>query len=173
MLSTLERSIDYSNKIVEDLLEYSREITLEPEVTTPKSLLSASFELVKKPANIQIVDSSEDNPNIKVDAVKMTRVFVNIIRNAFDAMPNGGTLTTSSKTAGNNLELHFIDTGQGMSQETLSKLWIPLFTTKAKGMGFGLSICKRIVEAHGGKISAQSAVGKGTTIAITIPVVEL
>jgi signal transduction histidine kinase len=57
-----------------------------------------------------------------------------------------------------------------MSQETLSKLWVPLFTTKAKGMGLGLSICKRIVEAHGGQISAKSMIGKGTTIFIRVPV---
>jgi signal transduction histidine kinase len=64
----------------------------------------------------------------------------------------------------------FSDTGIGMSKATLEKLWTPLFTTKAKGMGFGLAICKRFVEAHGGSISVKSALGKGTTFTVTIPI---
>jgi PAS domain S-box-containing protein len=69
-------------------------------------------------------------------------------------------------------EIDFKDTGTGMSEEALSKLkgGVPLFTTKAKGMGFGLPICRRIVEAHGGKLSVKSKAGKGTTVTVTIPV---
>jgi len=67
-----------------------------------------------------------------VDAVKLTRVFVNIIKNAFEAMPNGGTLTVKSTQTDGNLEISFEDTGLGMSQDTIDKLWTPLFTTKAK-----------------------------------------
>jgi signal transduction histidine kinase len=99
----------------------------------------------------------------------MVRVFVNLVTNAFDAMPNGGTLTIQSQNLGDKVSLSFEDTGSGMTTETLSKLWIPLFTTKAKGMGFGMAICKRIVEAHGGRIWAKSAVGEGTTINIELP----
>jgi signal transduction histidine kinase len=85
-------------------------------------------------------------------------------------MPDSGTLTVTSKAVKGNVEIVFKDTGTGISEETLSKLWSPLFTTKAKGMGFGLPVCKRIVEAHGGKISVESTLGKGTTVTITIPV---
>ena len=63
----------------------------------------------------------------------------------------------------------FTDTGVGMDEATLSKLWTPLFTTKAKGMGFGLAICRRIVEAHEGCISAESVLGQGTTIRVELP----
>jgi signal transduction histidine kinase len=69
-----------------------------------------------------------------------------------------------------NVKFVFKDTGIGMSPETLSKLWVPLFTTKAKGMGFGLPIAKRIIEAHGGKISIKSIRGKGTTVTVTLPI---
>jgi signal transduction histidine kinase len=64
----------------------------------------------------------------------------------------------------------FIDNGAGMSKETLNKLWTPLFTTKAKGMGFGLPICRRFVEGHGGKISVESELGKGSTFTVILPV---
>ena len=87
-------------------------------------------------------------------------------------MPNGGTLTIKNQKKENNVVFTFNDTGSGMTPEALKNLWKPLFTTKAKGMGFGLAICKRVVEAHGGKINAESIVGQGTTITTTIPITQ-
>jgi two-component system sporulation sensor kinase A len=133
-------------------------------------LLKNALSLIEVPERILIIDATEDKPEIKVDREKMNRAFVNIITNAVDAMPESGTLTVTSKTVKGNVKIAFKDTGTGMSKETLSNIWSPLFTTKAKGMGFGLPICKRIVEAHGGKISVESTLGKGTTVTITIPV---
>jgi len=172
MLETIENAINYSNKIVNDLLEYSRDLKLELAGITPKALLENALSLFAVPEKIKIVDATEANPTVKADMEKMRRVFVNLIKNAFDAMPEGGTLTVKSREAKDKLEIAFKDTGTGMSKETLSKLegGVPLFTTKAKGMGFGLPICKRIAEAHGGKISVESKIGKGTTITVTIPV---
>jgi signal transduction histidine kinase len=85
-------------------------------------------------------------------------------------MPEGGRLTIRSRETNGNLEIAFSDSGVGMSKETMGKIWAPLFTTKARGIGLGLSICKRIVEAHGGKISVESVTGEGTTFTITIPI---
>jgi signal transduction histidine kinase len=170
MLATIDNSIDYSNKIINDLLDYSKDIKLELAGTTPKSLLKNTFALIKVPENIKIADETEDTPKFKADTGKMSRVFVNLIKNAFEAMPQGGTFTITSREAKGSVEIVFEDTGIGMSQETLNKLWTPLFTTKAKGMGFGLPICKRIVEAHGGRIFVESAAGIGTTFTVTLPV---
>jgi PAS domain S-box-containing protein len=165
----LEEAVRYSNKIVDDLLEYSREIHLELEETTPKSLLDATVLLVDFPSNIRMLNVSESETRIRVDHDKLKRVFVNLIKNSMDAMPNGGTISVTSRESGSNVQFSFSDTGVGMSKETLEKLWTPLFTTKAKGMGFGLAICKRIVEAHGGKISVESTLGAGSTFTITVP----
>ncbi len=170
IFGTINRSIDYSSKIIDDLLDYSREVKLILGSTTPKRLLVNALSILKKPSNITIVDLTEEEPVLNVDTHKMSRVFVNVIKNAFDAMPHGGTLTVKTQVCDRSLKFSFTDTGIGMSQETLSKLWTPLFTTKAKGMGFGLSICKRIVKAHGGEIFAESTVGKGTTIYVTVPI---
>jgi PAS domain S-box-containing protein len=172
MLKSIENAINYSNKIVNDLLEYSRDLLLDIGEVTPKGLLKKALSLFDVPDEIQIVDATENAPTVKVDTEKMCRVFLNIIRNAIDAMPGGGTLTVKSREVKGILEIAFKDTGTGISKENLSKLnrGFPLFTTKAKGMGFGLPICKRIAEAHGGKIAVKSKIGKGTTVIVTIPV---
>jgi len=100
----------------------------------------------------------------------MKRVFANFIKNAVEAMPQGGKLTISSRASSNNVEFMLIDSGVGMAKEVSEKIWTPFFTTKAKGMGLGLPICRRIIEAHQGKISVESIVGEGTTFTITIPI---
>ena len=117
-----------------------------------------------------MIDETQDKPLIKVDVEKIKRVFINLIKNAIDAMPSGGKLEIKSREKDGDLEIVFIDTGTGISKDFLEKIWTPFFTTKAKGMGLGLPICKRIIEAHGGKISVDSTPGKGTTFTITIPV---
>jgi signal transduction histidine kinase len=99
----------------------------------------------------------------------MKTAFAKLVENAFDAMPNGGMLTVESTRAKEGVTISFSDTGVGIPSEVMKKLWSPLFTTKAKGMGLGLTICKRIVEAHGGTISAESSTGKGSTFTITVP----
>jgi len=172
MLETIDNAINYSNKIVNDLLEYSRDLKLELGETTPKALLKNALSLIDVPDKIKILDATEDKRMVKADAEKMRRVFVNIIKNAFDAMPDGGTFTITSRKVKGKLEVSFKDTGTGMTKETLSKLegGVPLFTTKAKGMGFGLPICRRIAEAHGGNLSVESKIGRGTTVTITVPV---
>jgi PAS domain S-box-containing protein len=169
MVQIMQSSIQYSNKIVDDLLDYSRDLTLELADSAASQLVQNALLMVEAPPNIQVVNLTRDTPVVAVDKVKINRVIVNIVKNSFDAMPEGGKLTITSREIDNNLEVNFTDTGMGMSKETLDKLWKPLFTTKAKGMGFGLPICKRILEAHGGKIYATGVDGKGSTFTITLP----
>jgi two-component system sensor kinase FixL len=169
MLELIERGVRNSNHIITDLLDYSREIRLEPTETTPKIITRQALSSVVVPKNIKVRDLTEDEPKIKVDVDKIVRVFINMLRNAIEAMPEGGKFTIKSKEENGSLEITFIDTGIGMSKETLEKIGTPLFTTKAKGMGLGLPICKRIVEAHQGNIFVESTVGKGTIFRITIP----
>jgi signal transduction histidine kinase len=170
MLELIEKDVQYSNKIITDLMEYSREIKLELTQTTPKSILEDAISLVKVPKNIQVIDTTQNEPVVKMDVENMKRVFSNFIKNAVDAMPEGGKLTISSRKSNGDVEIVFVDTGTGMAKEVLERLWTPFFTTKAKGMGLGLAICRRIIEAHGGRISVESIVGEGTTFAITIPI---
>jgi signal transduction histidine kinase len=150
-------------------LDYSREIVLESTKKKPLTILEETLSVVKIPKNVCLMNLTKRQPRINVDLQKIKRAFVNLISNAVDAMPEGGTLTIESKRKGNNVIFKFSDTGNGISPDVMEKLWTPLFTTKAKGMGFGLPICKRIIEAHGGSIYVESTLGKGSTFIVTLP----
>jgi signal transduction histidine kinase len=169
MLSLIEDNIKCSDKIIGDLLEYSREIRLDVSEASSKSLVQEALSSAQVPRNVRVMNRTGEKTRLRVDKEKIRRVFVNIIRNAFDAMPKGGTLTIESEDLGNSVAFSFSDTGFGMSSETLAKVWSPLFTTKARGMGFGLPICRRLVEAHGGNIRVASRIGEGTTFSVTLP----
>ncbi len=169
MLDTIERSVRYSNKIINDLLDYSREVHLEISECTPKSLLHESLSLIEMPSHIQLFDFTQSEPALMVDVEKVKRVFVNLIKNGVDAMPKAGRLEVSSTQQEGYVDIAFIDNGVGIPEDVKTKLFSPLFTTKAQGMGFGLAICKRIVDSHGGKISLESGIGEGTKITVSLP----
>jgi signal transduction histidine kinase/putative methionine-R-sulfoxide reductase with GAF domain len=169
MLDLIQKEIKYSNKIVSDLLDYSTEMVLEISETTPKIIIEEALSSVRIPRSIRLVNSAEDSPRIRIDVDKMKRVLINIFKNSVDSMPEGGKLEVDSRLNGDCLQIAVSDSGSGMSKSVLRKIWTPLFTTKAKGMGLGLPICKRIVEAHGGRICAESVVGKGTVFTVSFP----
>jgi len=173
MFETIDRNIIYSDKIINDLLDYasyySEEVKLELSQVTPKKLVEAALALSAQPKNILLIDKTADSPQFFVDEVKICRSFINIFKNAFDAMPNGGEMHVSSTVEESKVVFTFKDNGCGMTKETIAKLWTPLFTTKAKGMGFGMVICKRNIKAHGGNIELESVCGKGTTIKVELP----
>jgi PAS domain S-box-containing protein len=170
MLAIIEKSIRYSDKIVRDLVEYSRELQLELVKTDARSIAERALVHMTVPKRIRITNSTEKEPKIWVDVEKMRRVFLNLIQNAFDAMPEGGRLRIASQKSNGNLQITFADSGVGMQKEIVNLLWNPLFTTKAKGMGFGLPVAKRLVEGHGGSIRVESQPGKGSTFTVTLPI---
>jgi signal transduction histidine kinase len=170
MLNIIDRSVEYSNKIINDLIDYSGNVTLDlTQKNSPKTLLEDALSMVKIPADVEVINLTENEPLISLDYVKMKRVFINIIKNAIDVMPNGGKLTISSHETPDALRISISDTGPGISPEAQNKLFEPLYTTKAKGMGFGLAISQRIVQAHNGQISFQTQEGEGTTFHIYLP----
>ena len=170
MLEIIEKDIEHANKIINDLLEYSRELKLKLVETDPKSMLKEAIASMHVPESVRILDKTCTEPKIRVDAERMRRVLMNIMKNAIDAMPKGGCVSVKSEKTGEMMIMSFSDNGIGMPKDVLNKIWTPLFTTKAKGMGFGLPICKRIVECHGGKISVESKIRKGTTFTIMVPI---
>jgi signal transduction histidine kinase len=170
MLKNINECVEYSNNIVSDLLDFSREIKLDKTKTTPKKLVDSSLLLNHLKGNVEILNETDDTFEMFVDVGRINRVFSNLVKNAFDAMPDGGTLKISNRAAKNYTVIEFIDSGSGMSKQTLEKLWTPFFTTKLKGLGIGLPICKKIVEAHGGKIEVSSVLNEGTTFSVYLPI---
>jgi signal transduction histidine kinase len=169
MSKVIDDCLAYSDKIVQDLLDYSAEIKLQKVNVTPKKIVADALTTLNVPQNVEVTNLLNDDFLITVDNGKIVRVFSNLIKNAIDAMPNGGRLTITSKEINKNAVIEITDTGEGMSEETIKKLWTPFFTTKPKGMGIGLSICKRIIEAHSGRIEVKSVIRKGTTFTVFLP----
>jgi signal transduction histidine kinase len=169
MFKIIDNAILHADKIINDLLQYSREIQLELVECTPKSLLEEALSLIKVPCRVKIVDKTQKEPRFKADKNKIAMAFVNLLKNAIDAIPTIGNIKVKSAYNNGNVKISFADTGIGIPKEKLSTLFSPLITTKAQGMGFGLAICKRMVEAHQGRITVESTPGKGTTFTITLP----
>jgi two-component system NtrC family sensor kinase len=170
MLELIEKDIQYSNKIINDLLDFSRDIRLAKAKISITSLIKETLAKMEIPRKVKIIDLTKKDHKVLVDAVQMNRVFENVVKNAIDAMPRGGKLEIKSERVKNLLKVTFCDTGVGISQENLSRLGSPLFTTKAKGVGMGLAICKRLTEAHGGSLSIESKDKAGTCVTVALPI---
>jgi len=170
VLQLVQNSVEYAESIVRDLSDYSAEIQLNLAEASPKWTVTQALAGVKIPSVITVRDMSTEDPKWRIDTDRMRRVMINLIQNAIDAMTNGGTLTITSMESNGNVEIEVSDTGSGMSERIMQNLWKPLQTTKSKGMGLGLAICKRIVNAHGGDITVKSKSGEGTTFTIRLPI---
>jgi PAS domain S-box-containing protein len=172
--------IEYGAKMlaftISELLEYSRPLKLKFSFTTVKDVAEAALKLfAEKLKNINAhVELERADEEINVDAVKFIQVIANIISNAADAMPDGGTLTIRSRLKkrdeGKFLEISITDTGHGIEERHMEDIFKPFFTTKTRGTGLGLSLCKKILDAHDGTMSVKSKLGEGTTVELTLPI---
>ena len=118
------------------------------------------------------VASSSKIPNVLLDPGQIKQVFFNLVKNAMEAMPDGGSLEIAISAGDAFLRIDFLDSGVGISEESLGRIFEPYHTTKEKGTGLGLMIVKRIVEAHGGQIEVSSREGRGTRFRILLPLAE-
>ena len=123
------------------------------------------------PTTVIVVDIPESLPRVSVDPLLFGRALTNIIENALQSMPSGGVLTFTGtlSPSGQDVALSVSDTGAGMSPEVVARLFEPYFSTKTRGTGLGLTIARRNIEACGGQVTVESAVGRGTTVRMTLP----
>ncbi len=170
LLKKIARQVAYMKGIISDIRDFSRNLILETQPVQISSLVNEAMSLVALPDNIRLSLNLDARDPVTVDKNMFTRVLVNLITNAIQAMPEGGgEIQINALDCGGWVSLEVKDAGIGIPEENLQRLFTPLFTTNSKGSGLGLAICKRIVEAHGGKIKVESEVGKGTSFIIEMP----
>ncbi len=111
-----------------------------------------------------------DIPQVLADPTQMKQVFLNILMNAVESMPNGGNLTVKITTVNKSIKIDIIDTGKGMTKDALKNIFDPFYTTKSYGTGMGMVVSLKIIEDHGGNINVESEWGKGTTMSLSLPI---
>ena len=180
-LEVVEQEVDRMADLVANLLQFSRRGQPQASTVDVADDLVKTLELMQhnlRTRRIEVVQEfSTDVPVIQADRQLLRQVFLNLLTNASDAMPDGGTLslrvTPGSLEGGRRaVVIEFADTGVGILPEHLRRVMEPFFTTKeeGKGTGLGLAICRRAVQEHGGAIQITSEVGKGTTVRIVLPI---
>ncbi len=169
-IDIIDGEVDAANKVITDLLDFSR--VVKPAVSPARidSIIEDALSHAPFPENIKLVKGmGRELPMVMVDADQIRQVFINIIINAKQAMPDGGRFEIQTGSNKDFVEVKFIDSGCGIPKSVRNKIFDPLFTTKAKGIGLGLAVCKSILERHGGDIQVESEEGKGATFTVCLP----
>jgi PAS domain S-box-containing protein len=170
-LDRIKSSVVNSTAIIESLLNLTRMDKPRLGRLNLIAITADAIAVSKVPSAVSIVNKfSEEEVAINADGEQLRMAFKNIIKNAVEAMDGKGMLTVTARTtADGKAEVSFTDTGPGIATENLGRVFQPLFSTKAKGIGLGLSIAKTIINKHGGTIEAKSEPGKGANIIIKFP----
>lgn len=175
-LGIIRKNIQRSSTIINNLLEFSRKSNVEKEEVDLKYILETTIALVEKELRVRqvyVVRNLQNSVIGEFNVNGIRHVFLNLIMNAMQAMPDGGELTiTSSTSEGGWLRIEFKDTGVGIAHENLKHIFTPFFTTKpvGEGTGLGLYIANSIVMQHGGSIQVESKLGEGSKFAVHLPV---
>jgi len=192
ILQIIVEEVDRLDGVVAQFLDYSRPFPTAQsgkfQKTDLNDVLWKTMKLIESnlPGNVALeLDLTPDLPAIHGDAEQLKQVFINLVLNAVQAMPDGGHLTVRTRRphapvelglsestprySADQIEVRFTDTGAGIPDDALDRIFIPFYTTKTKGTGLGLAISQRIVKGHGGSIEVQSRVGEGTEFVLRFP----
>ncbi len=182
VLSGLIKEIRRIEILMKGLLEFARQSKPQFRIVNVRSILENAIKFSLKPRSsngstngVEIVKEFDDSlPDIVADPIQLQQVFMNLLLNASAAMPDGGTLTlrANSDSETKSLETAVSDTGKGIAEEDMAKIFQPFFTTRSKGTGLGLAVSKQLVEQHGGTITAEANAG-GATFRVVLPVAQL
>jgi PAS domain S-box-containing protein len=167
----INRALHTSNRIVGELLDFARDPKLEITAVGPREIIDRALSGVEIPDDITVERSCMPSElRIHADAGQIERILINLIQNAVHAMPDGGNLRVHGCYKGEGqFVIEVIDTGHGIEQDHLGKVFEPLFSDKAKGFGLGLALCKRYAELNQGTLSVESRLGVGSTFRLSLP----
>jgi signal transduction histidine kinase len=171
-LDIIKSEIANSGRIVSDLLDAVRTKLPNAEIVSVRELLEQTLDKLDISSTVTVkLDIPETLSPLRVDAQQIHQVLHNLISNGVEAMPEGGTLEigASVDALAGTITISVRDSGSGMAPEILPKLFQPLFTTKARGIGLGLVVVKNLTEANGGTVKVESEVGKGSVFFVTLP----
>jgi len=170
ILDVVERSVNQSVDMLEDIRSNTWKTPLKKETRNIAALIRRAVEEASPPTSIEVTLNLGDGLDaIPVYPMHMRRVLDNLIRNAVEAMSQGGVLTVKAERIDGKILIRISDTGVGIPDEEMPNLFKPFHTTKPQGLGLGLAYCKQAVEAHEGTITVESKMGEGTTFTVTIP----
>ncbi len=175
-LEIIKNETKTSEKIITDLLDYTHLQVTERTLIQVDALVQNSLKRFSPPKNVELVTRITENlPEVYINGTQLEQVLGNLLTNAYQAMPKGGLLTlsaelfTGEEQKEKKVRISVTDTGEGIAPENLAMIFEPLFTTKAKGIGLGLPLCKKFVEANKGEISVTSKVNEGATFILVLP----
>ncbi len=170
-VDAISREIIVMDRIISDFLSFAKPVELNPEDIDLKAIIEyCLMATAEKRNNVELQIQIGDLSFIKGDAVLMRQAFINLIQNALEAMPQGGTLTIRGIPSGKDfLDIVVTDTGHGISENIKDKIFLPFFTTKERGTGLGLAIVHKIVVSHGGSIQVEND-QQGTVFRLRLPV---
>jgi len=173
ILTTIKDELARLNRLVSDFLGYGRPAKLKIREIDARSLIEEVRDLVNTHAEqhdvkVNIEQNGDGDSKLQGDAELIKTCFSNLMINAIQAMPSGGSLNISLRPDNGFLEIKFADTGVGIMPEDLAQIFEPYYSTKETGIGLGLPLTKKIIEEHGGEINVESAPGRGTTFTVTL-----
>ncbi len=165
-------TINHLTERVEQILGFARPLKLTLTSGNLDRVINGVLELLQPQITANKIDvhlSLNEHASATIDESSMRGALMNLILNAVEAMPNGGTLNITSDKTGDILHLEIADTGRGISEEEAKNMFEPFYTTKQQGLGLGMPYAKKIIEQHGGTISLASRPGEGTKLSIALP----
>jgi signal transduction histidine kinase len=168
----LIKEVDRLNRVVQDFLDFSRPASPRRESFDVLEVLRDVLTLTRQPAlknQVRIVFEEDKIPMLPGDREQLKQAFLNLVLNALQAMPEGGTLSLSAQADDDEIRIRFADTGQGILGDNLNRIFNPFFTTRSEGTGLGLAITHRIIQGHGGRIDVDSRPGEGTVFTLHLP----
>lgn len=169
-LSRIEKQVERANGVVTALSNFARMPLPQRRVISALDLLRAVPELAETPARVRVdIVAPHPPPAVLVDPEQLRIVLSNLVRNACEAMPDGGALHCEIGTDGGAVLISVTDSGAGIAADHLDQILEPFFTTKARGLGLGLALCKAIVERHEGKLLVANAPGGGARLTVKLP----
>jgi signal transduction histidine kinase len=176
LLSSMKDEIERLKHLVNDLLNYGRPARFAVETVDMRQLVEETLALLRQQADIQgvavTIDEASGPASVRGDRERLKSFVSNLAINALQAMPSGGHLTAQIARHDGEVEVKISDTGVGISEESLGKIFEPYFSTKQSGFGLGLAVTRKIIEEHQGRIAVESQLQRGTTFTVTLPAVN-